>query len=114
MIIVPYSDQDREYGQVGKTPAETGDIIVIDRNFDKNNRNIFYKIIPDKNGNFVNGIDWDSQLVHTVKMGVNIIKTYIWHFSAISRVMDGNEEPNYNCYQLPEKIMRVFNKNSHI
>ena len=69
-------------------PLKIGDIILVDTDFIKDNLRPYFQIICDPGTK--QGINWDEQLVYCRKMNTKQVKTYIFQFSVIKTVIDGN------------------------
>ena len=71
------------------SPLKLGDWVLVDKPFDKNDHNPYFKIVS--NSDFPTGIDWAHKLILTQKVGVQkVLKNYVWHMDAISGVLDGS------------------------
>ena len=92
MKLVPF-EEGCSYGDAAISPIKLNDIVLISGIFEKNNSRPFYKVIASTE--IPEGVDFENQLVHTVKMdlkkhGKGSERT--WSFNCIRCVIDGDKD----------------------
>ena len=108
--ISPFDiDSNHEYGVQSKSPLKEGDLVLIDKPFDKNEMHPWFRVIRGE-GFGRDGIDWDHKLILTEKVGVQKHKLYTWHFTAIASILDGNNKENLEINSLRTKCRYCLNK----
>ena len=87
--FIPFTGKESYEKNSVVSPLKLGDWVLLDKPFDKNDHNPYYKIVS--NDSFPTGIDWEHKLILTEKIGLKKqLQTYCWHFDAISGVLDGS------------------------
>ncbi|CBY20225.1 unnamed protein product [Oikopleura dioica] len=113
MLFTPFEESDKIYGGTIRTPIKLGDIIILSEAYNKNKSRIFWQVT--KSPEMPEGIDFDNQIVSTVKMDLRKIQPSsrkVWSFNAIKLVIDGekdfgNGKPE-GRNELPEKFSCNF------
>jgi len=101
----PYTKGDL-YDSDLESPIKLGDILLIEGDAAKNNLHPFFEVIATKE--IPGGIDWENNLAATRKVGVRLLKPYVWNLDAIRAIVDGElVKDKTDRQEIRDKMVKV-------